>query len=490
MNPTAISATQDDAQLVQHSLAGDREAFGEIVVRYQSLVCALTYSATGSRTRSEDLAQETFVTAWKKLRDLNDPGRLRSWLCGIARNLAHGELRKLGRQPVHKAETLDTAGAVVSAEPQPPAQTVSNEELAILWREVGRLPEVYREPLILFYREHKSVERVAAALELTPDAAMQRLTRGRRLLRERMLAFVETTLERTNPGSDFTLAVEAALPILAGTAPMLGGGALGSGGVAAKGSLLTFLLVWAAPLVGVFAAIGISWADLRSATTHRERRFVARWMLALWTSAAGFVLALPAAARFAHRAGLDQRDDWLVTAPRVAVWFGFSMIAVTLITFLLRGRAALRENIAAGMPATDSPPKPPSIVRQCVISLGAITSLYWVEIYVAWVTGDRVVAGAIAGVTCLLAFAPFAAVRLLGIPMRREGSGRYLSCCGLVFLGLLNWRLNTWLAPVYDVDAAGMARLLPPALLHVLSSILVLWTAMLVFITRPDRKKS
>jgi len=55
----------NDAELVEQSLAGDRQAFGRIVGRYQSLVCALAYSATGSRSRSEDLAQETFVAAWR-----------------------------------------------------------------------------------------------------------------------------------------------------------------------------------------------------------------------------------------------------------------------------------------------------------------------------------------------------------------------------------------------------------------------------------------
>ena len=77
MTPIAIpTADNNDAELVAQSLAGDRQAFGRIVARYQALVCALGYSATGSRSRSEDLAQETFLTAWQKLRDLREPGRL------------------------------------------------------------------------------------------------------------------------------------------------------------------------------------------------------------------------------------------------------------------------------------------------------------------------------------------------------------------------------------------------------------------------------
>ena len=58
------------------SLTGNREAFGQIVTRYQTLICSLAYSATGSFSQSQDLAQETFVTAWKKLSELREPGKI------------------------------------------------------------------------------------------------------------------------------------------------------------------------------------------------------------------------------------------------------------------------------------------------------------------------------------------------------------------------------------------------------------------------------
>jgi DNA-directed RNA polymerase specialized sigma24 family protein len=69
-----------DANLVTESLTGNREAFGQIVARYQTLVCSLAYSGTGSLSQSEDLAQETFVAAWKQLGNLREPHKLRSWL--------------------------------------------------------------------------------------------------------------------------------------------------------------------------------------------------------------------------------------------------------------------------------------------------------------------------------------------------------------------------------------------------------------------------
>src|SRR5436190_1452546 len=87
----------NDNDLVAASLDGNRDAFAEIVTRYQSLICSVAYSATGSLSQSEDVAQDTFVAAWKQLRTLKEPAKLRSWLCGIARNLVNNTLRRDGR---------------------------------------------------------------------------------------------------------------------------------------------------------------------------------------------------------------------------------------------------------------------------------------------------------------------------------------------------------------------------------------------------------
>ena len=100
-----------DAHLVAESLTGNRDAFGQIVARYQNLVCSLAYSATGNLNQSEDLAQETFLAAWKQLAGLREPQKLRSWLCGIARNLTYDSLKKQGREPSHAGESLDTLEA-------------------------------------------------------------------------------------------------------------------------------------------------------------------------------------------------------------------------------------------------------------------------------------------------------------------------------------------------------------------------------------------
>src|SRR5438445_9722126 len=163
----AVKTTDSsDSELVTQSLAGDRDAFGWIVARYQSLLCSLAYSATGSLSQSEDLAQETFVTAWKQLADLREPEKLRSWLCRISRNLTYDALLRQGREPIHKAESLEEIEESPASTPLPSDCTISREEEAILWRLIERIPESYREPLVLFYREHQSIEEVALVWDL------------------------------------------------------------------------------------------------------------------------------------------------------------------------------------------------------------------------------------------------------------------------------------------------------------------------------------
>src|SRR6516164_8829299 len=124
MRQAAMNKDFSDSELVTLSLAGDRDAFGRIVTRYQTLLCSLAYSATGSLSQSEDLAQETFVTAWKQLADLREPEKLRSWLCRISRNLTYDALLKQGREPVHKAESLDEIEEAPASIPMPSECTI------------------------------------------------------------------------------------------------------------------------------------------------------------------------------------------------------------------------------------------------------------------------------------------------------------------------------------------------------------------------------
>jgi RNA polymerase sigma factor (sigma-70 family) len=199
-----------DAALVAACLGGDREAFVHIVQRYQSLICAVAYNATGRLPLSEDIAQDTFVRAWKRLAELREPEKLRGWLCTIASSVARNTAR--AEKPGAPVELLDTAP---SHETSPDESAAVEEENALVWRALDALPEQTRLPLILFYREGESIAAVARILELSEDAVKQRLSRGRALLRERMAGLAESVLGRSRPTTVFTFGVMAAIGALA-----------------------------------------------------------------------------------------------------------------------------------------------------------------------------------------------------------------------------------------------------------------------------------
>jgi RNA polymerase sigma factor (sigma-70 family) len=329
--PSSFSTLSDD-ELATRSAAGDHEAFAGIVSRYKTLVCSVTYSGTGSLARSEDLAQETFVAAWKQLRHLREPGKLRGWLCGIARNLVRNNRRSSRREPVAEAVEFEALHEPVDAATLPSDEAVNREQEAILWRALERVPETYREPLVLYYREEKSVARVAAELGLSEDAVKQRLARGRRHLHDEVTAFVEGALARTVPGEVFTTQVMGALPLFMGSGLASAGAATGVGagvsGGAAKGGLLGgiggfagFVLTVLGPVLGLLGAWAGVRASLEGAKTPRERAYVVRFLKQIGIGVVVFAVIMGVLTAGLRSWGVLDALGWAVLALGLSVGY-------------------------------------------------------------------------------------------------------------------------------------------------------------------------
>jgi len=326
-------AAQNDSELVGQTLAGNRDAFGQIVSRYQSLICSLAYSATGSLGQSEDLAQETFIVAWKRLNHLRERDKLRAWLCGIARNRINSFLRREGHEPVRAAEPLEEISESHSPEPLPIEHTITKEEEQILWRSLERIPEIYREPLVLFYREQQSIETVAANLDLSEDAVKQRLSRGRKMLQEQVLAFVEGALSRTNPGKAFTISVLATLPAAMATstkaATLTAAAAKSGAGLKAVGTMGLLGVIFA-PLMILFGNFIPYRISLAVARTDEERRYLKSYFGKIWKLS--FLLSfVPLAVLWLilenHRPGLVKMFEVLM------LWFLDFIVVYLLVVF-------------------------------------------------------------------------------------------------------------------------------------------------------------
>ena len=275
---TLIPIASDDTQLVELSLRGDTQAFGSLVERHQSLICGLAYSACGNVHVSEDLAQETFITAWQQLRTLREKGNLRGWLCGIARHIINNFLRRQQRTPTAMAAELNEVIHPASDEPSPDECAIHEQETAILWRALQTLPSNYREPMVLYYRQQESVGAVAESLGLSEDAVKQRLARGRAMLAEHVERMLGNTLRQTMPTAAFTCCVLAALPLATTSASAATAGVtLVKGGVGGKTLLLTTLNAVLSPLLALlFAGVGYK-VSMDSARSEEERLLIKKF---------------------------------------------------------------------------------------------------------------------------------------------------------------------------------------------------------------------
>ena len=200
-------------QWLERSRLGDRDAFARLVEHYQGMVSAATFHVVGDFAQSEDLAQETFLTVWRKLPELREPEKLASWIYGIARRTALHWHDKQQRNPLRGAAEVDADTAVDPRLEREQTRHKREQSLELVWSTVRELPETLREPLLLYYRYSKSVGDIAASMDLTEDVVYQRLSRGRKLLKAEVEKQVESVLEATRPDTAFTLAVIASLPL-------------------------------------------------------------------------------------------------------------------------------------------------------------------------------------------------------------------------------------------------------------------------------------
>ncbi|MFW6183680.1 MAG: bifunctional nuclease domain-containing protein [Chloroflexota bacterium] len=171
----------DDAQLVAHSLDGDRAAFGLLVERHRASVERVLRAMFANLTGVEDLVQESFLQAYLDLERLREPGRFAAWVRAIAVNLARMELRA-GRLTLI---SLESAGPG-SGPPRPSAERLAEQrELARRIRQaIAALPSAEREAISHVYLQERSHREAAQQLNTSVGAIKVRVHRGRRRLRK------------------------------------------------------------------------------------------------------------------------------------------------------------------------------------------------------------------------------------------------------------------------------------------------------------------
>ena len=240
-----------EVKQLKKCLKGDSQAFGVIVAKYQELICAITFSGTADFQQSEELAHQTFINAWKNLSQLKDLSRFRPWLCTIARNNIRNFINKNQRDIIAKAKPMENINDMAADESGPLESAIKKEHEALVSDAIQQVPEQYREPLVLYYRQQQSVKQVAFSLDLSEDVVKQRLQRGRKMIKEQLSSIVEETLSATGPKKAFTTAVIASIAALG----IKGSGVAAAAGIVAGTSTAGTATGVAAVMSGVTAKI-------------------------------------------------------------------------------------------------------------------------------------------------------------------------------------------------------------------------------------------
>lgn len=173
----------NDAALVAESLDGDREAFGRLYDGYARLVRAIVYDAFRDYAIAQDLTQEVFLRAYRKLGSLRRPEQFGPWVAGIARQVCR-ERRRTVRRDRH--QFVGTHPALSGSDPPIEEELESVEEQELILGRVAELPERERLAVHSFYLQGHSARRTAALLGVSRSSAYALLQRACRRLAEQL----------------------------------------------------------------------------------------------------------------------------------------------------------------------------------------------------------------------------------------------------------------------------------------------------------------
>ncbi len=173
-----LDATASEADWVVAAQAGDRQAFAQLHQRYHRMVHGLLLAYLRPAD-AEDVLQEVFLHALRKLPELREPGAFGAWLATMARNFRTNHFRR--RPPFSTVEVTEWNGGVTH-----PRATAHGQDESEILEAIRRLPATYSETLMLRLVEGLTGPEIAAQTGLAPASVRVNLCRGMKLLRDEL----------------------------------------------------------------------------------------------------------------------------------------------------------------------------------------------------------------------------------------------------------------------------------------------------------------
>ncbi|MCE7984276.1 MAG: sigma-70 family RNA polymerase sigma factor [Caldilinea sp. CFX5] len=208
-----LAAQGSDGNLVTR-----QAAFSELVRRFQDMVYGYALATLGDHHLAQDVAQETFLTAYRHIEQVRQPLAFPGWL----RRVVVTQCNRITRDNHLSTQPLESIGQLPSPEPSLATLVEGYELHDELWRAIETLSATQRLTTILVYIDGYSQQEVAAFLNVSVETVKKRLERARKQLRARIIEQMKQTLHQQRPSSNQTFVQKLQLATLLETAALEG----------------------------------------------------------------------------------------------------------------------------------------------------------------------------------------------------------------------------------------------------------------------------
>ncbi len=187
-SPAMEPRAAEDLSLVRETLGGNQLSFQLLVERYQDRLFSLTRHYTRNAVEVEDIVQEAFLKAFRRLESFQQQSSFSTWLYRIAVNTALDFLKRSGRSPVRAIEDPEAASDGQPPRVAAPDARMDREEISRITHEVlQELPEIFRTVLVLREFEGLAYQDMADILGISIGTVESRLFRARARFKEALL---------------------------------------------------------------------------------------------------------------------------------------------------------------------------------------------------------------------------------------------------------------------------------------------------------------
>jgi RNA polymerase sigma-70 factor (ECF subfamily) len=189
--------TDPDREIIDAIRAGNSRRFSILVDRHKDRAMTLAVRLVGERNEAEELVQDSFLRAFRSLGTFRGDAKFTTWFYRILYNVCMTSVRRRKELPMlDPREDPSADGAEwADAEPGIVERLETDEVREILLEEILRLPEAFRAALTLFYVQELKYEEMTLVLQVPLGTVKTNLSRGRTLLRERVLSRIKDEVQ-------------------------------------------------------------------------------------------------------------------------------------------------------------------------------------------------------------------------------------------------------------------------------------------------------